>query len=124
MQNTAPMDRLVCGDVGFGKTELALRATAVAAASGRQTALIAPTTILAWQHFNTFQQRFKKLPVNIALLSRVQKEKEQREIIEKLKSSEIDIIIGTHRLLQNDVGFKNLGLLIIDEEQRFGVKQK
>ena len=124
MEKDTPMDRLICGDVGFGKTEVALRAASKAAVSGRQTALIAPTTILAWQHFETFKKRFAKFPIEIALLSRVQTKSEQKEIIEKLKSGEIDILIGTHRLLQKDVDFKNLGLLIVDEEQRFGVKQK
>lgn len=124
LQKTTPMDRLICGDVGFGKTEVALRAAACAASSGRQTALIAPTTILTWQHFQTFTQRFANLPIKIALLSRIQKEGEQKKIMEKLGNSEIDIVIGTHRLLQNDIQFKNLGLLVIDEEQRFGVKQK
>lgn len=124
IKKSTPMDRLILGDVGFGKTEVALRAAVCAASSGRQTALIAPTTILAWQHFHTFKQRCEKLPVQIALLSRIQKESEQKTIREKLKNGSIDIAIGTHRLLQNDVEFKNLGLLIIDEEQRFGVKQK
>ena len=124
MEKNTPMDRLVCGDVGFGKTEVALRAAARAAVSGRQTALIAPTTVLAWQHFQTFRSRFSKFPINISLLSRVQKPAEQKNIIKKLKSGEIDIVIATHRLLQKDIAFRNLGLLIIDEEQRFGVRQK
>ncbi len=123
-RKSTPMDRILCGDVGFGKTESAIRAAAVAASAGRQTALIAPTTILAWQHFQTFLARFADLPINIALFSRIQKRTEQKQIAEKLTRGELDIIIGTHRLLQNDVRFKNLGLLIIDEEQRFGVKQK
>jgi len=124
MEKSSPMDRLVCGDVGFGKTEVAIRAAARAAVSGRQVALIAPTTILAWQHFQTFNSRFDKFPIKISLLSRMQSNAEQRHIIEELKNGEIDIVIGTHRLLQKDVKFKNLGLLILDEEQRFGVKQK
>ena len=124
MQKNTPMDRLVCGDVGFGKTEIALRAAARAAVSGRQTTIIAPTTVLAWQHFQTFKSRFLKFPINISLLSRVQKPAEQKEIAKKLKSGEIDIVIATHRILQKDIEFRNLGLLIIDEEQRFGVKQK
>jgi len=124
MTRPRPMDRLVCGDVGFGKTEVAIRAAARAAVSGRQVALIAPTTVLAWQHFQTFRSRFDRFPIKISLLSRVQSPTEQKDIIEELKKGEIDIAIGTHRLLQKDVGFKNLGLLILDEEQRFGVKQK
>lgn len=124
MSRETPMDRLICGDVGFGKTEVAIRAAARAAISGRQVALIAPTTILAWQHFQTFNSRFDKFPIKISLLSRVQTDSEQKNIIAELKGGELDIVIGTHRLLQKDVEFKNLGLLIIDEEQRFGVKQK
>lgn len=124
MGKSVPMDRLVCGDVGFGKTEVAIRAAAAAAVSGRQVALVAPTTVLAWQHFKTFQARFDAFPIKISLLSRIQSSAEQKSIIEELKKGEIDIVIGTHRLLQKDVAFKNLGLLILDEEQRFGVKQK
>ena len=124
MASPRPMDRLVCGDVGFGKTEVAIRAAACAVISGRQVALVAPTTVLAWQHFQTFQKRFNAFPIKISLLSRIQSLAEQKGIIGKLRSAEIDIVIGTHRLLQKDVGFKNLGLLILDEEQRFGVKQK
>lgn len=124
MRTPVPMDRLVCGDVGFGKTEVAIRAAAAAAISGRQVALVAPTTVLAWQHFQTFSSRFDKFPIKISLLSRVQSGAEQKNITEELKNGEIDIVIGTHRLLQKDIGFKNLGLLILDEEQRFGVKQK
>ena len=123
-RKSTPMDRILCGDVGFGKTEAALRVAAIAVSSGRQAAIIAPTTVLAWQHFQTFNQRFSNLPVNISLLSRIQKNKEQKVIIEKLKNGTIDIVIGTHRLLQKDIGWKNLGLLVVDEEQRFGVKQK
>ena len=118
------MDRIVCGDVGFGKTEIAIRTALLAVANNRQTALICPTTILANQHFNNFKERFKKFPVQVAMLSRLQSKKEQKKIIENLKGGKIDIIIGTHRILSSDVGFKNLQLLIIDDEQRFGVKQK
>jgi len=124
MASPIPMDRLVCGDVGFGKTEVAIRAAARAAVSGRQVALVAPTTVLAWQHLQTFNSRFDKLPIKISLLSRMQSAAEQKNITKELKNGEIDIVIGTHRLLQKDIGFKNLGLLILDEEQRFGVKQK
>jgi len=124
MSKNIPMDRLVCGDVGFGKTEIAIRAAACAAISGRQVALIAPTTVLAWQHFQTLQARFNKFPIKISLLSRMQSSAEQKDVTKDLKNGAIDIVIGTHRLLQKDVIFKNLSLLIIDEEQRFGVKQK
>jgi transcription-repair coupling factor (superfamily II helicase) len=124
MEKEEPMDRLVCGDVGFGKTEVALRAIVKAVKSGRQAALIAPTTILANQHFQNFKTRLKTLPMKIALLSRLQTKKEQKEIIKKIKAGGIDIIIGTHRVLSNDVEFNNLGLLVIDDEQKFGVKQK
>jgi len=124
LENDRPMDRIVCGDVGFGKTEVALRAMIKAVKSGYQTAMICPTTILANQHFQNFRERLKNLPIKIAILSRLQSKKEQKEIIEGLKSGKIDITIGTHRILSKDVEFKNLGLLIIDDEQRFGVRQK
>src|SRR3989344_1190283 len=124
LDKNIPMDRLICGDVGFGKTEVALRAAARSVFSGKQTAIIAPTTILAWQHFNTFKSRLEKFPVRIELLTRIQKNAAQKEIVSRLKNGNVDLVIGTHRILQKDVGFKNLGLLIIDEEQRFGVKQK
>ena len=119
-----PVDRLICGDVGFGKTEIALRTMIRAVDSGLQAAMICPTTILANQHFQNFKQRLKNLPIKVNLLSRLQSKKEQKEIIKKLKTGEIDIVIGTHRLLSKDVEFKNLGLLVIDDEQRFGVRQK
>ena len=119
-----PMDRLVCGDVGFGKTEVALRAAFVAVADGCQTAILVPTTLLAEQHFNTFSDRFGEWPVKIAEISRFRSAKEQAEALKALAAGTIDIIIGTHRLLQKDVAFKNLGLVIIDEEHRFGVRQK
>ena len=124
MEKEEPMDRLVCGDVGFGKTEVALRAIIKAVKSGRQATLIAPTTILANQHFQNFKTRLKTLPMKIALLSRLQTKKEQKEIIKNLKEGKIDMVVGTHRVLSNDVEFNNLGLLVIDDEQRFGVKQK
>jgi transcription-repair coupling factor (superfamily II helicase) len=124
LKKTKPMDRIVCGDVGFGKTEVAMRTALLAAANNRQTALICPTTILALQHFNSFEKRFQKLPVKVALLSRLQTKTEQKKIIKDLKEGRIDIIIGTHRLLSRDMEFKNLQLLIIDDEQRFGVRQK
>lgn len=124
LSKTSPMDRIVCGDVGFGKTEVAMRTALLAAVNNRQTALICPTTILACQHFNTFQERFKNIPVKIAMLSRLQSKKEQEKILENLKEGRTDIVIGTHRLLSKDINFRNLQLLIIDDEQRFGVNQK
>jgi transcription-repair coupling factor (superfamily II helicase) len=124
LKKTKPMDRIVCGDVGFGKTEVAMRTALLAVANNRQTALICPTTILANQHFNNFKKRFERLPVRIAMLSGLQNNSEQKKIIENLKDGRIDIIIGTHRLLSKDVEFKNLQLLVIDDEQKFGVKQK
>ena len=124
LSKTKPMDRIVCGDVGFGKTEVAMRAALLASTNNRQTALICSTTILANQHFNSFNKRFERLPVRIAMLSRLQSKQEQKKIIRDLKDGRIDIIIGTHRLLSKDISFKNLQLLIIDDEQRFGVKQK
>ncbi|MCR5653815.1 MAG: transcription-repair coupling factor, partial [Ruminococcus sp.] len=124
MTRIQPMDRLLCGDVGFGKTEVALRAAFRCVSDSKQCALLCPTTILAWQHFQTVTRRFEGYPVTIELLSRFRTPKQQREIIEKLKSGEIDMVIGTHRLVQQDVVFHDLGLAIIDEEQRFGVKQK
>ncbi len=124
LEGQRPMDRIVCGDVGFGKTEVALRAMIKAVKSGLQVAMICPTTILANQHFQNFKERLKNLPIRIAILSRLQTKREQKEIIESLKAGSIDVVVGTHRVLSKDVGFKNLGLLIIDDEQRFGVRQK
>jgi len=147
MGKERPMDRLICGDVGFGKTEVAMRAAFLAVNSGnpqteraeqsrrtqwhdeashggKQAAVLCPTTILADQHFSTFSERFAKFPINIAMLSRFESKKAQKETAAKLKKGKVDIVIGTHRLLSRDIEFKNLGLLIIDEEQRFGVKQK
>ena len=118
------MDRLVCGDVGYGKTEVALRGAFKSAMDGKQVGILVPTTILAQQHFETFHERLKEYPVTVEVLSRFRTPKEQKEILERLKKGAVDIIIGTHRLLQKDVAFKDLGLLIIDEEQRFGVKDK
>jgi transcription-repair coupling factor (superfamily II helicase) len=124
MERKAPMDRLLCGDVGFGKTEVALRAAFKCVTDGKQCALLVPTTILAWQHYQTVMRRFEGFPIRVELLSRFRSSKEQTEILKKLKRGEIDMIIGTHRLVQKDVLFHNLGLCIIDEEQRFGVAQK
>lgn len=124
LEQETPMDRLICGDVGFGKTEVAVRAAFKAVTNKKQVALLSPTTILTQQHFDTFKARLEKFPVKVGILSRFESEKEQDDTIEKLKSGLIDIVIGTHRLLSSDVNFKNLGLIIIDEEQRFGVKAK
>lgn len=124
MEKTIPMDRLICGDVGFGKTEVAMRAAFKAVLDSKQVVILVPTTILSLQHYNSFIQRFKKFPVTIDFLSRLKTPKQAREISEQLKEGKIDIIIGTHRLLSSQVKYKNLGLLIIDEEHRFGVAHK
>ncbi len=124
MESDEPMDRLVCGDVGFGKTEVAIRAAYKAVMNGRQVVVLAPTTILAQQHYDTFTERLKRFNLNIDSLSRFKSRAEQLETVAKLKTGEIDIVIGTHRLLSSDVSFKNLGIIIIDEEQRFGVQHK
>lgn len=124
MENSQPMDRLVCGDVGYGKTEVAMRAAFKACMGGKQVAFLSPTTILAEQHYETLKERFEKFPVRIAQLSRFVSKAEQKNILGKLLKGEIDILIGTHRIIQKDVVFKDLGLLMIDEEQRFGVKDK
>ncbi|HHV58193.1 MAG TPA: transcription-repair coupling factor [Firmicutes bacterium] len=124
MESPHPMDRLLCGDVGYGKTEVAIRAAFKAVMDGKQVAVLVPTTILAQQHYNTFRQRLARYPVQIEMLSRFRSAPEQREIIKRLKRGAIDIIIGTHRLVSKDVRFADLGLVIIDEEQRFGVRQK
>jgi transcription-repair coupling factor (superfamily II helicase) len=124
LEKPEPMDRLLCGDVGYGKTEVALRAAFKIVNDGKQAAILVPTTILAYQHYQTFKERLSDFPVNVELLSRFRTKKMQKESIEKLEQGTIDIIIGTHRLLSEDVKFKDLGLLVIDEEQRFGVKHK
>jgi transcription-repair coupling factor (superfamily II helicase) len=124
MEKSYPMDRLVCGDVGFGKTEVAVRAAFKAAVDGKQVAVLVPTTILAMQHFNTFVERLSNLPVNIDYINRFKSAKEQKETLKLLAEGKIDIIIGTHRLLSKDVQFKDLGLFIIDEEHKFGVADK
>jgi transcription-repair coupling factor (superfamily II helicase) len=124
MQSGRPMDRLVCGDVGFGKTEVALRAAFVAVMGGRQVSVLVPTTLLAEQHYQNFCDRFADWPIKIAEISRFRSAKEQKEALQGLADGKIDIIIGTHRLIQKDVKFKNLGLAILDEEHRFGVRQK
>jgi transcription-repair coupling factor (superfamily II helicase) len=124
MESSSPMDRLVCGDVGFGKTEVAIRAAFKAAQSGKQSAILVPTTILAQQHYMSFKDRLGKYPVNVDVISRFRTKKEQTQTIENIKSGKIDILIGTHRLLSKDIIFKNLGLLVVDEEHRFGVGHK
>jgi len=124
MLSPKTMDRLVCGDVGFGKTEVAMRAAFIAVNDSKQTAILVPTTLLAQQHYENFRDRFANWPVSIEVLSRFKTAKEQNAVIAKVESGEIDILIGTHKLLQNSIKYKNLGLLIVDEEHRFGVKQK
>ena len=124
MESETPMDRLVCGDVGYGKTEVAIRAAFKAVNDGKQVAVVVPTTILAEQHLATFRERFAQYPVQIECLSRFRTRKEQTAILKTIRSGRVDIVIGTHRLLQKDVDFQSLGLLVIDEEQRFGVKHK
>lgn len=124
MLSAKPMDRVICGDVGFGKTEVALRAAFLAAFNGKQVALLVPTTLLAQQHYQNFQDRFADWPIKVEMLSRFRTGKEQKQTLERMANGRVDIIIGTHKLLQSDIQFKSLGLIIIDEEHRFGVKQK
>jgi len=124
MQTPVPMDRLIIGDVGYGKTEVAMRAAFKAVMDGKQVAILTPTTILAYQHFETFKQRFSAFPVKIELLSRFRSKKEQKEVVEKTEKAEIDVLIGTHRILSNDVKLPKIGLVVVDEEQRFGVAHK
>src|SRR5205823_11669250 len=124
LQRARPMDRLVCGDVGYGKTELAIRAAFKAVDNGRQVAVLVPTTILAEQHFRTFSQRLAEYPFTVEVVSRFKTPAEQKRVLQRVAAGGIDVIIGTHRLLSNDVRFKDLGLVVIDEEQRFGVEHK
>ncbi len=124
MGRPMPMDRLICGDVGFGKTEIAIRAAFKSVLDGRQVAVLVPTTVLAQQHYNTFRERLSRYPVEIGLLSRFRTKEQQHKLASSLKDGTTDIVIGTHRLLNSDIGFKSIGLIVIDEEQRFGVKQK
>ena len=124
MEKPVPMDRLVCGDVGYGKTEVAMRAAFKAVMGGKQVAFLAPTTILAEQHFDSCVERFSKFPVRIAQLSRFIGPADQKKTLARVAAGEIDVLVGTHRIIQKDVKFKDLGLMIVDEEQRFGVKDK
>jgi transcription-repair coupling factor (superfamily II helicase) len=124
MESSLPMDRLLCGDVGYGKTEVAMRAAFKAVSDSRQVAILGPTTVLAFQHYQTFKRRFSAFPVKIEMLSRFRSEKEQKKALEELEAGRVDIVIGTHRLLSKDVKFADLGLLVVDEEQRFGVAHK
>jgi transcription-repair coupling factor (superfamily II helicase) len=124
MESTTPMDRLLCGDVGYGKTEVAMRAAFKAVQDGKQVAVLTPTTILSFQHFETFKKRFAQFPINIEMISRFRTAKEQKLIVERVEAGKIDILIGTHRLLSKDIKFQDLGLLVVDEEQRFGVRHK
>ena len=124
MEQPTPMDRLLCGDVGYGKTEVAMRAAFKAVMEGKQAAVLTPTTVLAYQHYDTFRNRFAPFPVKIELLSRFRSAKEQKEVAKRVESGDIDVVIGTHRLLSKDVRFKELGIVVVDEEQRFGVAHK
>ncbi len=124
MESSQPMDRLLCGDVGYGKTEIAMRAAFKAISDNKQVAILAPTTVLAFQHYETFKQRFAAFPVTIEMISRFRSPRQQKEILQKTETGKIDILIGTHRLLSKDVKFSDLGLLVVDEEQRFGVRHK
>jgi len=124
MQSSTPMDRLLCGDVGYGKTEVGMRAAFKAVSDNKQVAVLAPTTVLAFQHFETFKRRFAAFPITIEMLSRFRSPKQQKEIVQKIETGKVDIIIGTHRILSRDLKFADLGLVIVDEEQRFGVRHK
>src|SRR5213080_151760 len=124
METQQPMDRLLCGDVGYGKTEIAMRAAFKAISDNKQVAVLAPTTVLVFQHYETFKQRFAAFPVSIEMISRFRSAKQQKEILQKVEAGKVDILIGTHRLLSKDVKFADLGLLVVDEEQRFGVRHK
>ncbi len=124
MESTMPMDRLLCGDVGYGKTEVAMRAAFKAVQDGKQVAVLTPTTVLAFQHFETFKKRFSQFPITVEMISRFRTPKEQKVILEKTETGKVDILIGTHRILSKDIKFQDLGLLVVDEEQRFGVRHK
>ncbi len=124
MESPTPMDRLLCGDVGYGKTEVAMRAAFKAVQDGKQVAVLTPTTVLSFQHFETFKRRFSQFPIHVEMISRFRTAKEQKEIVERVETGKVDVLIGTHRLLSKDIKFQDLGLLIVDEEQRFGVRHK
>ena len=124
MESTTPMDRLLCGDVGYGKTEVAMRAAFKAVQDGKQVAVLTPTTILCFQHFETFKKRFAQFPIKVEMISRFRTAKEQKAIVEQVETGKVDILIGTHRILSKDIKFQDLGLLVVDEEQRFGVRHK
>jgi transcription-repair coupling factor (superfamily II helicase) len=124
MESPTPMDRLLCGDVGYGKTEVAMRAAFKAVQDGKQVAVLTPTTVLSFQHFETFKKRFSQFPIHVEMISRFRTAKEQKDIVERVETGKVDILIGTHRLLSKDIKFQDLGLLIVDEEQRFGVRHK
>ena len=124
MESTTPMDRLLCGDVGYGKTEVAMRAAFKAVQDGKQVAVLTPTTILCFQHFETFKKRFARFPIKVEMISRFRTAKEQKAIVEQVETGKVDILIGTHRILSKDIKFQDLGLLVVDEEQRFGVRHK
>ncbi len=124
MEKPTPMDRLLCGDVGYGKTEVAMRAAFKAVQDGKQVAVLTPTTVLSFQHFETFKQRFAQFPIHVEMISRFRTAKEQKDIVERVATGKVDILIGTHRLLSKDIKFQDLGLLVVDEEQRFGVRHK
>ncbi len=124
MESTTPMDRLLCGDVGYGKTEVAMRAAFKAVQDGKQVAVLTPTTVLSFQHFETFKKRFSQFPIHIEMISRFRTAKEQKDIVERVETGKVDVLIGTHRLLSKDIKFQDLGLLGVDEEQRFGVRHK
>ncbi len=124
MESTMPMDRLLCGDVGYGKTEVAMRAAFKAVQEGKQVAVLTPTTVLSFQHYETFKQRFSQFPITVEMISRFRTQREQKSILERVEAGKVDILIGTHRLLSKDLKFHDLGLLVVDEEQRFGVRHK
>src|SRR5207248_4292646 len=124
LETPSPMDRLVCGDVGFGKTEVAVRAAFAVALNGKQALMLVPTTVLAQQHWNTFRERYRDFPVRVEMISRFRSPKEQKQVLADFATGKVDVLIGTHRVLSRDVIPKELGLVIVDEEQRFGVAQK
>jgi len=124
MEHDQPMDRLICGDVGFGKTEVAIRAAFKAVTAGKQVAILVPTTVLAEQHYRNFKERFSDYPITVGMLSRFRTRAEQNETLKGVMNGSVDVVIGTHRLISKDVSFKNLGLVVVDEEQRFGVLHK